>query len=94
MNIKELMKEYSFELNDVRWYLANNIALECIEMSNRENDLTSFISSGELEARVYNMEERFIEDLQDLSDRNRMDESNIRDIFNNIYSLKLKRNKN
>lgn len=91
MIIKDLMKEYSIELNDVRWYLANNLAFSINEMVEEQDELLKYIESGKLEVDLYNMEENYIVELQDLSDRNKIDEVNIREIFSNIVILKRKR---
>ncbi len=91
MTINDLMKEYSIELNDVRWFLANNLAFSIIEMANEQEELSIYIESGKLEVDLYNMEENYLAELQDLSDRNKMDDVNVREIFNNIVMLKRKR---
>ncbi len=91
MNINSIMNEYGIEPNDVRWYLANNNAFTLLEYHNDVEGLVKYIECGQLEVDLYNMEERYIEELQDLADRNKLDEVDVREIFNKIIMLKSKR---
>lgn len=91
MNIDNLMKEFSIESNDVRWYLSNNLAYTLLNYSSDRETLTKYIESGNLEVDLYNLEEKYLQELQDLSDRNQLDEVSIRETFNEISILKLKR---
>lgn len=91
MNIEELMKEYTLEANDIRWYLSNRLSFKMLEFSNDQESLTKFIESGSLEVELYNMEEKYLLELQDLEDRGKLDEVNIREIFNEVNILKQKR---
>lgn len=91
MIISDLMKEYSIEINDIRWFLANNLTLTILELAKEQNKLSIYIESGKLEVDLYNMEDNYLEELQDLSDRNKIDDVNVREIFNSIVMLKRKR---
>lgn len=92
MNIYSLLEEYSLELNDVRWYLSNNIAFSIIdEYKSDPESLLKKINSGELEAELYNLEDRYLSDTQDLIDRGKIDEVNIRETLNEMLLLKRKR---
>lgn len=91
MNIYDLMKEYTIELNDVRWFLAKNLAYTLTELSRNQDYLTDYIASGELDEELYNMEENYIDELQNLMERNQIDIVNIRETFNSILILKEKR---
>lgn len=91
MNIEELMKEYTLETNDIRWYLSNRLSFKMLEFSNDQEALTKFIESGSLEVELYNMEENYLLELQDLEDRGKLDEVNIREIFSEVNILKQKR---
>lgn len=91
MNIEELMKEYALETNDIRWYLSNKLAFSMLEFRNDQTGLATYIESGNLEVELYNMEERYVLELQDLEDRGKLDDVNIREIFNEIAILKRKR---
>ena len=93
MNIRNLMKEYSIEINDVRWYLANSLSYSLSEMSKDLNELTKYIESGQLESEMYNMEENYITEMQDLADRDKIDEVDIREVFNKVELLKRDRYK-
>jgi len=91
MNIKALMSEYNIEINDIRWYLSNNLAFTLKEMSGNLTELSQYIESGKLEEELYNIEERYINELQSLADRNQLDEVDVRETFNNVVMLKKNR---
>lgn len=95
MNIKDLMKEYYLEIDDIRWYLSIIEAEKLIDLSHKKEDLVRLIWSGELADKLYNMEEIYISTLQEQLDRNITDESNIRDFFAEaeVASIKRKSNK-
>ena len=94
MNITELMKEYNLEIDDIRWYLSIIEAERLIDLSPQRVDLVRYIWSGELADNLYNMEEIYLNSLQEQMGRNITDESNIRDFFAEaeIASIKRKRN--
>jgi hypothetical protein len=88
MNVQSLLKEYTVELDDVRWHLARQSALRLLEYRDRLDDLCRLIWSGRLEADLYNMEERFIEDLQEKLDKRQSDESEVRKILAEIVAAR------
>lgn len=93
MNIQELIAEYGIETDDIRWYLSSQKSYELLQFINHKDDLTEYINSGRLEEELYNMEESYVLDLQDLADRGKIDEVNVREEFNNIIVLKKRRYK-
>ena len=91
MNINNLMEEFCLEPNDVRWYLSNNLAFSILEHTANQEELAKYIESGNLEVDLYNLEEKYLLELQDLADRDKLDEVDIREIFNQIAIMKRKR---
>ncbi len=91
MNINSLLEEYSLESNDIRWYLSNNLAFSLLGYAGDQEGLTKYIESGQLEVDLYNIEDRFLEEIQDLMDRGKIDEVNIRETLNSMVMLKRKR---
>ncbi len=91
MNIQELLKEYNLEIDDVRWYLSNIMTERLLSNSNNPDEIIRYIWSGELNDELYNMEERYIQQLQDQKDENTLDESHIRDIMNDMDMMRRKR---
>jgi len=91
MSITELMKEYNLEIDDIRWYLSIIEADRLIDLSPRKEDLVRYIWSGELADNLYNMEEIYINSLQEQMERNITDESNIRDFFAEAETASIKR---
>ncbi len=89
--IKTLMEEYSIELDDIRWYLSDTIARKILSMETLPEELTRYIWSGKLDADIFNMEERYIKELEDLLERNLIDETAIREYFAETSALKCSR---
>ena len=91
MIVSDLMDEYNFEIDDVRWYLSSIITERVLSMKDKQEEITRFIWSGRLEKELYNMEERFLADLQDQFHRDILDEPKIREIFAEIEAMKRNR---
>ena len=93
-NVKELMTEYDLEIDDIRWYKSWLTAQELLSHIEDMNELVQIIWSGELATRLYNMEEEYLEELQDQYDRGLTDETALREILAEAYALKNKRSWN
>lgn len=85
------MTEYSVELSDVRWYLSLKAAQRLLTYKEDIKGLTHLIWSGKLEADIYNLEEAYLEDLQDRLDRKLADEARVRELFSEIVAAKAMR---
>lgn len=91
MKIRDLLQEYDLEIDDVRWYLA---AMEAeLLLSYRENkrELIRLIWSGSLEGDLYDMEERFLAELQSRLEQGSRDEIQVRAILKEIIASREKR---
>jgi hypothetical protein len=91
MIVSDLMDEYNFEIDDVRWYLSSIITERVLSMKDKKEEISRFIWSGRLEKELYNMEERFLADLEDQFHRDILDEPKIREIFAEIETAKKNR---
>lgn len=91
MTIQKLLEEYGLEIDDVRWYLSHIMAERLLSYQENPEDLIRLIWSGTLNDDLYNMEERHLKELQDQKDEKTLDESNIRDILNEMETLRRKR---
>lgn len=91
MSVWKMLEEYNLELDDVRWYCASLLAERLLNFKNKKKELIRFIWSGELDGELYNMEERFVQSLQDELDRNLQDEPHIRAYLGEIEAAKAKR---
>ena len=78
MNVRHLMEEYGLSIDDIRWHLSFEITNSLLLHNDSPEDLTRVIWSGELEARLYDLEERFLASLQDELDRGLTDEAAVR----------------
>jgi hypothetical protein len=87
-NVQSLFKEYSIELDDIRWYLSRQSAMRLLEYRDKLDDLSRLIWSGRLEADLYAMEERFVDELQEKLDKRRSDESEIRKLIAEIEAAR------
>lgn len=79
MQILELMQECDLEIDDIRWYLASQQAERLLQYKENKADLVRLIWSGALEQDLYDMEERFLEQLQRDLDRGFRDEGSVRE---------------
>ncbi len=91
MNIKTLLEEYSLEIDDVRWYLSKIMTRKLLSFIDTPGELTRLIWSGELNDGLYNMEERYLQELQDQMDEKTLDESHVRDILKEMEIDRRKR---
>jgi hypothetical protein len=91
LNINTFLTEYNLELDDVRWFLAKAEAARLLEYRDRRNELCKLVWSGRLEADLYNMEERYLAELQDRLDARQTDESEIRKIMGEIDAARVLR---
>lgn len=92
--IKSLIEEYELEIDDIRWYLSHYLVGKVQSLLFDPIEAARYIWSGELEGFLYNMEERFIHDLEDQYSRNLLDEGNIRTTLEEIRMMKIKRDRN
>lgn len=91
MFVLDMLKEYSLELDDVRWFLSCDMVNRLIHRMEDFDELSKWIWSGELEAELYNMEEKFLAGLEDEYERGLKDESYIRELYSSIRNKKRSR---
>jgi hypothetical protein len=91
VNIGEMMKEYDLEIDDVRWYLACLQADRLLGYRDKKRELIRLIWPGELEGARYDMEERFLGELQGRLDRGTRDEIQVRSVLREVVSCREKR---
>jgi hypothetical protein len=78
VKIAELLGELDLEIDDIRWYLALGQADRLLQYRQQRRELARLIWSGKLEAELYEMEERFLQELQGKLDRGTRDEAQVR----------------
>jgi len=91
VKIRELLQEYDLEIDDIRWYLATMQAEHLLSYRENKRELIRLIWSGSLEGELYDMEERFLEQLQSRLDQGSRDEIQVRGILKEIVSSREKR---
>lgn len=91
MSVSDLRSEYDLSLDDIRWYLASRITDSLLTQRETPEEITRRLWSGSLEAELYDMEERFLRDLQDQLDRGLIDEQHVRDHFDRARMLRIQR---
>ena len=64
---------------------------ELLSYDDNREELVKLIWSGRLAEKIHNMEETYIEEIQDQLDRDLMDETDVREILADAYALKNKR---
>lgn len=91
MSVTQLQEEYDLSLDDIRWYLSVRITESLLSQRESPEEITRRIWSGQLEAELYDMEERFLRELADQLDRDLIDEQHVRDHFDRARILKMRR---
>ena len=91
VKISELMLEYDLEIDDVRWYLAALEAQRLLSYRENPRELIRLIWSGSLEGDLYDMEERFLGELQSRLDRGSRDEVQVRSILKEVAATREQR---
>jgi hypothetical protein len=91
VKIRELMQEFDLEIDDIRWYLAAIQADRLLSYRENKRELIRLIWSGSLEGELYDMEERFLAELQNRLDRGSRDEVQVRSLLREIVASREKR---
>ena len=91
LSIKELMKEYDLEIDDIRWHLSFIKAQQLLSYSDNIYELVHLLWSGKLADSLHDMEELYLESLQGDMDRDLIDETGVREIFADAYAQKNRR---
>lgn len=91
MSIQRIQNEFDLSLDDIRWYLAKRLTESLLSQRDSPEEITRRIWSGSLESELYDMEERFLRDLQDELDRELIDEQTVREHFEQARLLKMRR---
>ncbi|WP_028973605.1 hypothetical protein [Spirochaeta cellobiosiphila] len=90
--IRELIEEFEITIDDIRWYLSHNMMTKIKEyITSDPYLLVEYISKGRLEIDLYDMVDKFQVELEEDYQKGYLDESYIRDIFQEILQLKSKR---
>ena len=82
VNIRELLKEYDLEIDDLRWYLSKQMTERLLTYREDPLLLTDLIWRGTLEDDLYDMEERYLRETQEQLDRGVLDETRVREQLN------------
>ena len=89
--ITNLLKEYSLGIDDIRWLISSRITKHLLSDKKNPIEITKTIWSGKLESDLYNMEEKFMENLESQLERKLIDEAWIRELFAETSELKCRR---
>jgi hypothetical protein len=85
------MQEYDLEIDDIRWYLAAMQAQRLLSFKENKRELIRLIWSGSLEGELYDMEERFLGELQSRLEQGSRDEIQVRAVLREIMASRDKR---
>ena len=84
MRIQDLLDEHNLAIDDVRWYLAREQADRLLAYKDHPDELAHLLWSGELESDLYEMEERFLAEMQEKLDNGQTDEAQAHQIVREI----------
>lgn len=91
MSVSELLEEYDLSPDDIRWFLATQLAESLLLDRDEPEKLVRRIWSGALEAQLYNAEERYLTSLQDDLSTGRTDEPVVREQLERARITKIQR---
>ena len=86
-----LMELYNLDLDDIRWYLSVLMGEKLSSLQNEPLRLIDYIWSGQLADELFNLEERYLEQLEALWNSNQLDEAKVREFFMEARSSKRRR---
>lgn len=93
MTVNAIMEEYHLTIDDVRWFLSVQKAKEIFAFEENPFQLVQYIHSKQLEVDLYDMEDRFLEELQNRYDNKLIDEATVRDELYRVNREKVNRQK-
>jgi hypothetical protein len=91
MTVDQLRDEFDLSVDDIRWYCAHSMAERILDSKDDPDEIVQWIWSGRLEAELYQMDERFLNQLQDELERDLIDERQVREHFDRARMLKMRR---
>jgi hypothetical protein len=91
VKVNRLMEEMDLGIDDVRWFLASRQAEKLLLYRDQQHELTRLIWSGALEEELYNMEERFLEQLQREHDQGLRDLVAVRRVLREVAAARMRR---
>ena len=78
LHVSDLIEEFDLDLDDIRWYLSIRMSRRLLTYAEEPDELATLIWRGTLGDELYDMEERFLADLQDQLERGITDEAQVR----------------
>lgn len=91
MTVQRLLDEYGIETDDVRYYLAKETTARLLGYHDSPEELTELIRSGRLGDDLYEMEERYLRQLEEDLTSGRADEARVRTTLEEIRAAKITR---
>ncbi len=93
MEFNQLLEEQGLELDDVRWYCAEQFAEQLLTLGEQKGDLVHAIWSGRIEGQLRNLGESLIEQVNSDYKRNLSDESDLHRLVQDIMNSRKRRNR-
>lgn len=94
MLIDEIMEEFHLTNDDIRWFLSLQKAREIFALNDNPLQVVQYIHSKKLEVDLYDMEDRYLSELQNRYETKLIDEATIREELYRINREKINRQKN
>jgi hypothetical protein len=91
MKIAELLEELDLTLDDIRWLLSVRQTERLLSLKDSPLEITRLLWSGALESELYDMEERFLKELDEALRRGRKDQASVRQLLAEAARLRAKR---
>ncbi len=91
MTVRMLLDEYDLDITDIRWYLSAKEVERVLTYKDKPEELIQQYFTGEISAKLYNWDETYLDELQSGMDRNLIDETLVRESFQEALMLKKER---
>jgi DNA-binding transcriptional MerR regulator len=91
MKIAALLEELDMTIDDVRWYLALRETARLLALKDTPREVTRLLWSGRLERDLYDMEERWLKEMEQAMRRGRRDEAAVRSVLHEVAEARSER---
>ncbi len=91
ITVRVLLDEYDLDISDIRWLLSTQEVERVLGYKNNPTELIQQYFNGDISSKLYNWDERYLEELQNDLERNMVDETHIREMFQKALLLKKER---
>lgn len=91
MTFEDIIAEYGLEIDDFRWFLAEDVCKRLLAYKDDPIELTRHIWKGSLANEIHDMEESYLRNLKSDFESEYTDEARLREICKEVLHSRSKR---